>query len=204
MEPTRDEILRRTRFALRTAEFGLEEMQSEDPQRAAAGIHNVLVWGRAVTNVLQQLRGRADGFEEWYTSWREEMEADRLLKFLYKARSQILKEGGVPTTVTVHIRRFRVPEDVPPVPPGAKSFFMGDETGGSGWIIDAGGVQEKVYTELPTSQVKTWLGFVDVPDTHLGNPIEDQSLEGVARLYVEYLQRLVADAERAFGESAAL
>ena len=35
-------------------------------------MHNVVVYGRAVTNVLQNLRNRAQGFDDWYEPWQTE------------------------------------------------------------------------------------------------------------------------------------
>jgi len=194
------EILRDAEATLRIAELGLEDMSAPDPDRRAAGTHNVIVWGRAVTNVLQNLRGKVDDFDGWYSPWQQEMREDELLRFFYEARTKALKKGAVPTSFTVHIKRFRVPQDLPSdPPPGAKGFFVGDQTGGSGWVTERGGVEEKVYVQLPPSQVTTWLSFVDAPNTHLGASLESQTLEHLCGLYVAYLRRLVEDAKARFG-----
>jgi hypothetical protein len=90
------EILGRTRETLRSAQVAAEDLSHADATRRLPALRNVIVWGRAVTNVLQNLRGKAEGFDEWYEPWREEMATDPLLRFLYQQRSEILKRGTDP------------------------------------------------------------------------------------------------------------
>jgi hypothetical protein len=54
---------------------------------------NVVVAGRAVTNVLQKLRNRVQGFDDWYKPWQQEMIQDPLLKYLYKLRTYCNTKG---------------------------------------------------------------------------------------------------------------
>lgn len=65
-----------------------------------------MVFGRAVTNVIQTLRNSVEGFDEWYIPHGEAMSRDPLMRFFYKLRSQILKEGqaglGAKVTLGVH------------------------------------------------------------------------------------------------------
>jgi len=130
---TSAEILRAARQTLATAEKGLADVSSGDPNRRVAGLHNVVVFGRAVTNVLQKLRSTEPGFDAWYGPHRAQMEGDPLLKYLYRLRSEILKEGILPLSTSMHIHRLRFPDDIArlgPPPPNAKSFFIGDNLGG--------------------------------------------------------------------------
>jgi hypothetical protein len=41
--------------------------------------------------------------------------------------------------------------------------------------------------------------FSDLPKTYLGKPIIDDSIQGITRLYLDYLQKLVKDAKDTFG-----
>jgi hypothetical protein len=67
------------------------------PERTPGVTHikHIAVYGRATTNVLQNLRGVVAGFDEWYAPIREWMEGDPLMKYFYKLRTRILKEGEV-------------------------------------------------------------------------------------------------------------
>ncbi len=52
-------------------------------------------FGRAVTNVLQNIRTYdRDRFDRWYEPIQKQMASDPLLKHFYKIRSEILKEGS--------------------------------------------------------------------------------------------------------------
>jgi hypothetical protein len=129
-----EEVLKQAEDTLYTAKLGLAHVLQKDAKARIAGLRNVIVFGRAVTNVLQRLRHLLPDFDAWYQPYVDQMEADPLMKFLYRLRSEILKEGslhvhssvrlsGDPTAI---LRQFRAP-------PRAKSFFVGDRIGGSGW-----------------------------------------------------------------------
>jgi len=87
-------------------------------------------------------------------------------------------------------------------PPGARSFFMGDQLGGSGWEVELpDGSTENYYVVLPDDlKVKINLHFADPPTMHSGQPLADTSIEALAKHYVEYLRRLVHEAKEAFGD----
>lgn len=191
-------VLQRARETLATANLGLEDLGSLDPGRRGAGIRNVLVWGRAVTNVLQNLRSEAEDFDAWYSPWKTEMGDDPLLRFVYKLRSIVLKQGTLATSNHTYISSFSTSE-IPPAPQGATAFFMGDQTGGNGWTVVRGGVTEKIYVSLPPEKVRSWLELADTPDTHLGEPLTDRSVQAIGSRYLEYLERLLVDAEKHFG-----
>ncbi len=198
------QVLARTRATLRRAQIAFEELRrAQDGEHRVAAMCNFVVYGRAVTNVLQNLRSVARGFDAWYAPWRTEMERDPLLKYLYKLRSDVLKEGKEGTAHSLYISSLRIPEDVPPAPPNARGFFIGDHYGGIGWEVQLeDGTVEKVYVALPQHKARSWSSFVGIPREHLGSPVRDDSLKNVCHLYVRYLQRLVQAAKREFGPRA--
>jgi len=51
------DVLRTARQTLATAQRGLSGLTGTDPTRRVTGIYNVAVFGRAVTLVLQKIRG---------------------------------------------------------------------------------------------------------------------------------------------------
>ena len=164
-----------------------------------SGVRNVVVFGRAVTNVLQNLRSTEPTFDEWYSHQVEKMRNDPLAKFMYNLRTRILKEGELRTSVSLNItgypeaamRRF-------PKPPDAKSFFIGDSIGGSGWIVQLpNGDEEKYYVNLPPDipglHLDVHLHFIDAPIEFKDIPVLE-----LCKRYLQMLQDLVADAERGF------
>ena len=58
------EILSKVRDMLDTAKFGLADLVGDDPGRSLAGLMNVATFGRAVTNVLQNLRSVTPDFDK--------------------------------------------------------------------------------------------------------------------------------------------
>lgn len=198
-------ILARTRRTLRDAELALDELRTtHHPERRSAAFRNVVIHGRAVTNVLQGLRSKVKDFDAWYGSWRREMEQDPLLKYLYRLRTSILKRGEDLTGSRLHIEHLDT-SDLPPAPDGAESFFVGDTLGGVGWRVRReDGSVHKVYYELPESVGRSWLVLGGCPDIHLGDRIKEQSAEHVSGLYVAYLRRLVDEAGAHFAAAMAL
>ena len=188
-------------------EKGLADLSSGDPNRRVAGLHNLVVFGRAVTNVLQNLRSTEPDFDAWYAPHRAEMEGDPLLKYLYTLRSEILKEGILPLAVSTHIRQLRFPEDLArlgPPPPNAKGFFIGDSIGGSGWEVElADGRTEKYYARLPADIGGATVHLPDAPATHMGRPLKGNDVTTIGGAYVAYLRKLVMDAEHRFAQRKA-
>lgn len=200
------EILQAVTDALQMAELGFADLLGDDPPRRIPGLRNLVVWGRSVTNVLQKLRTpEGQRFEEWYAPQREEMEGDELLKYFYRLRSQLLKEGTTPNVWTsVQIRNLNGAELQPLMqnpPPGAEDFFIGDTLGGSGWFVKLpDGTKDKYYVTLPDSlDIDISLHINEPPTTHGGKTLRDTSVEGLATHYIEYLRGLARGAAETFG-----
>ena len=132
----------------------------------------------------------------------DEMESDPLMRYFYDLRSPILKEGVLETSVVAHVKRL-VPSDMARFglpPPFAKSFFIGDELGGTGWKIELpDGTKAKYYVELPSEIGSVALHFPNPPDQHLDKKIDDCSVENLSKLYLDYLNRMLKDAIQKFG-----
>jgi hypothetical protein len=194
-----EEVLKQAEDTLYTAKLGLAHVLQKDAKARIAGLRNVIVFGRAVTNVLQRLRHLLPDFDAWYQPYVDQMEADPLMKFLYRLRSEILKEGslhvhssvrlsGDPTAI---LRQFRAP-------PRAKSFFVGDRIGGSGWEVEVeDGRTERYYVQLPDCipglDVDINIHFTDAPAGLRDFPAAD-----LCQRYIEHLERMVGDARKRF------
>jgi hypothetical protein len=162
---------RATRYdTLRTAEFALEGLErAPDGEHRIAAMRNVVVFGRSVTFVLRNISSAAPSFAQWYAPWQAEMARDPLILYMKDLRNEIEKQGKARTVVSTYIRSFRYPDDVPPPPPNAKEFFIGDQFGGSGWQVQLeDGTLEKMYVTFPEGQIRTRLIFANLPLEHLG------------------------------------
>lgn len=190
------EIIQRAREVYRTASRGLQDARV-DPARRVAGIHNAVVFGRAVTNVLENLRSKDPRFDDWYAPISAELSADPLMKYFYKLRSQILKQGSSGTGSYTHIRQLNLSQDIKkfgPPPPNACGFFIGDSFGGSGWEVEvAPGIIEKFYVGLPTEIGVAGVYFQDAPGADKSAPPDLDAVE----LCGKYLERMGAVLESA-------
>lgn len=200
---TTNEVLRRARDTLNTARLGLKDVLGA-PDRRLGGLRNLVVFGRAVTNVLQNLRATETRFDQWYSPYVAQMTADPLLRYLYELRTQILKEGALRTSSSMYISEFEFPRDMQrlgPPPAGARAFFMGDKSGGSGWeIAIADGSVEKFYVDIPGDIATVTVTLPAAPSMHLGHFLLNRNIETIAQAYFDYLSEMVASAEREFGE----
>lgn len=203
-EKTVASVLADAAETLKTAEFGLSDFVGSDPRRRMSGLRNLVVFGRAVTNVLQNLRSvvGVKVFDEWYEPIQEDMRQDEVLRFFYVMRSEILKEGTLRPGTSVHLNLNT--NGLAPLlsnpPRGAKGFFIGDNLNGSGWEVELpDGSTEKYYVELPASvQVTTNFHFPDAPVSRKGEIISDDSAEGLAQLYIDSLRSLLEKAKAKF------
>jgi len=195
-------IVKDVQETLKTAENGLEDLVNGPRNRKLSGLRNLVVFGRAVTNVLQGLRSTEPEFDTWYEKYVKEMDSDPLLKYFYDLRSLILKKGILKLTKKAHVKKLFFPYDMSrfgPPPPFAKSFFIGDELGGTGWEVEfPDGSKMKYYVKLPSDIGSVTLHFPNAPTHHLGKEISDYSIGKLSLIYIEYLRKMVRDAKSKF------
>ena len=193
---------------LNTMKMGIDQYEnsSHDQSQKDAGLRDAVVFGRAVTNSLQKLRGTEVGREEfdaWYTPWQKKLKEDPGFKFLYKLRSQILKEGILKTSSGIqinHLNTSNVYELMKKAPFNVKSTFIGDAYGRSGFeVILPDGSIEKYYIELPDCiDVETSLEINKVPHYkgYYNNKITNTTT--LLDYYYKFLYTMVADAKLKF------
>ena len=200
MTRTTEIILKEAEDTLYTAQLGLDLVNGKDPKPRIAGLRNLVVFGRAVTNVLQNLRSTVGKpFDEWYQPKVEEMSNDQVLKYFYKLRSQILKQGSVNTSVSMSLsgnpmalmHKYQAP-------PGAKGFFMGDNLGGCGWEVEVDDdVIEKYYVDVPDNieglKMNINIHLLDAPEK-----LKEHNIQELSEHYLAYLGKLVTEAKSIF------
>ena len=176
----------------------LIDLKEPGNSRRLSAFWNIVTYGRMVTFHMQKLLGGVKGFEEWYSAKQREMAGDELLEFFKKLRNRIEKEKLVRPSNVTYISHLEFPKDlnrIGPSPPGAKGFFIGDEFGGSGWFVEEpNGKRFKIYVNLPSDIGSTWMTLENIPHKHKGMEIDDNSLESVCTLYIDYLSNMVEEA----------
>ncbi len=194
------DAIAKTREVLRAARLGLADLRGDDPARRMTGLYNVVVFGRSVTLVLQNLRTiDTERFNAWYGPREESMRADPLLRYFIELRNEILKQGPPAVVKTVNIARFNDSEAARlPRPPGATRFFIGGD--GTGWWVPMpdGSEQRYYITPPPHWGISTWFHLPNPPMQHLGKALADTSAQNLCDLYIRFLTRLVTAAERHF------
>jgi hypothetical protein len=198
---TPEEVIQRAEENLHTARLGLDDLKEGSGPRKSSGLKNVVIWGRSITNVLQKLRGFPNlAFDEWYARYEDEMANDELMKFFYRLRSDILKEGEpVSLQRGYYIKDLNLEdfEQYAPKPRGATGIFI--DALGAGWTIgDVDGDHVKYYVPLPDDVASPIGGFDKPPHTHLGHSVEGMPQEQLAQLYFDYLSRMLKDARKRF------
>jgi hypothetical protein len=194
MRRSRSDVLQSARETLRTAELGLRDLRSGVADRRLAGRRNAIVFGRAVTNVLENLRGRHAEFDSWYKAQSEALATDVDMKFVYKLRSEILKKGMLPVVSMLDVRELDTALDPKvfgsPPPEATHVFVVGD---GVGWLVALpDGTEEKYYARLPPEVGTVETLFVAADSTTRDAP------ELVER-YLTRMRQLLDEAERLFG-----
>ncbi len=182
--------------------LALKEMKAKDPERQFSAHHNVIVWGRSITFALQKLKTNISDFDNWYKPYVLEMSSDPLLKFFKNSRNELEKEAKSPISNKVHIKNFNTKRDIHRLnKPDAETdgFFMGDQLGGSGWIIKLpDGSREKYYIDIPSEIGTSSLVFVNSPAEHLGKDIRNKSTFELSEMYITYLESIVEDCKKKY------
>jgi cyclopropane fatty-acyl-phospholipid synthase-like methyltransferase len=88
---------------LKTAKLGYDVLTKQSPELRLCGLRNLVVFGRAVTFVLQNLRNTEPEFDEWYSEFAQEMKSDPLLTYFKELRNILEKEGDLKLSTRVHL-----------------------------------------------------------------------------------------------------
>lgn len=202
------QMLQQIEMTLNTMKMGIDLYKDSQNDRSQkdAGLRNAVVFGRAVTNSLQKLRGTELGksdFDNWYRPWQTKLKEDEGFRFLYKLRSQILKEGILETSSKVHINHLDTSDLydlMKKTPLNVKSMFIGDANGRSGFeVVLPDGSIENYYIKLPNYiDVETSLEINKVPHYkgYYNNNITNTTT--LLDYYYKFLYTMVADAKLKF------
>lgn len=152
-----DEILSEAEARLQVAKCGLS-MISRGEGEGKIGLRNVAVFGRMVTFATNNLKSVVEGFADWDALAKQRHFDNETCRYMNQLRTVIEKQARTPTAVAMEIsfstddlKRFERP-------PGARGFFIGDQNGGTGWLIaDQEGNETPYYVALPPEFGRVWL-----------------------------------------------
>jgi hypothetical protein len=194
-------IIQKAEDTYQTARFGYDDLASANRNRRFSGLRNLIVFGRSVTFVLQNLKSPVgeSKFSAWYEPLQEEMKSDVLMKYFVTLRNEILKQGKLPVSISVtanfsssDISKLGTP------PPGAKGFFIGDQTGGSGWVVElSDGAEERYYVNIPESMAKIQQHFSELPVPD-DDELKKKTIEDLCKYYLDKLEALIDGAKKEF------
>ena len=89
------QVVTRSSTMLRMVAQGLRDMRDADHDRLLFGFLGIVVFGRSMTLVMQNLRthDRA-AFDVWYAPWQQEMQADPLMKYFNDLRTKVVHQDA--------------------------------------------------------------------------------------------------------------
>lgn len=198
-----EQIIQKAEDTYQTAKFGYEDLVRPDRKRRFSGLRNLVVFGRSVTFVLQNLKTPLgeDSFNKWYLPNQERMKNDILMKYFVKLRNEILKEGKLPLSVSVEAKQLNLSDlqsRLGTPPPGAVGYFIGDKTGGSGWEIELpDGSKIPYYVGAPEDMVKVTQHFSELPVPD-DDELKKEPIEHLCQRYLLELEKLIDSAREEF------
>lgn len=192
----------RAEQVLQTAYFGLKILKKGDPSERSTGLRNVLVFGRSVTFVVQNLRSIVgeQRFNKWYEPHQSAMRSDPLMKYFVEARNNLEKQGRLDVSVSCILYDISESEIAKLERPPFKtdSFFVGDHNGGSGWDMDIGGGETiPYYISIPKSLAEVKQVFCAMPD-NVPVELRDLSVDELCEIYLERLTNLMSEVRKEF------
>jgi len=192
------EVLSDAGEILQLVELALVEITDFPGRERLAGILNLPVWGRVLTQTLQNLRPLVGSqkFNGWWSPWQAQLKADPDFVYLWDLRNQIEKEGMLGSLR--HVTDLWHPSQMQgPSPPNTVGIFI-DHGWGAGWRVrKPDGTIELFYAQLPES-LGSHLFFTE-PTTSQRRPPPKKSIDVIARRYVELLRRIHASALETVG-----
>lgn len=160
--------------------------------RRPSGLHNFVTHGRGVTFVIQNLRGKANGFDDWYSVIEKRLRADPVCVWFKDLRNQMEKQGRAETASAFMGASFSPDDLMRSAPPGTVGIGIGDSWGRSQYNVQlADGSVTEVYFTVPD-----WVGSVT---TYVKGAPDGRPIEELGAHYLAVLEDILDDAESSFG-----
>ena len=178
---------------------GLKQFEDGEGENRIRGLMNAVSAGRNVTWVLQKNLSDVEGFDEWYANCQRVLKEDEVCSQMIEIRNGIVKEGdeGVTNYGMASVTGSELMERMPP---WADELFIGDQYGGSGYVVKGpDGERSKIYRDFPDLDVETGLYFDRLNDIGVREFDSISDAGDDLRYYVRLMLEIVKDAERQFG-----
>jgi hypothetical protein len=195
-------IFERIEETIEMAEHGLAGWCGDDNDLRIPGLKNFLVYARAITNVVQNLRNKVEGFDAWYCDVEARMRSDDRMRYLYKLRTEILKAGATPVAFSIeprppwrNVRMDSRDLETPPFP-GAQWLLKAD---GASWEgISETGEPFKVWSKVPHQWGLYWQTFGDLPGLPVPEKLRRVSITETCEAHLQALCAIVDEAIERF------
>lgn len=108
MDPS--QIVTRAGTMLEMVEQGLNDMRETERNRVLFGFLGLVVFGRSMTFVMQNLRRYdKEEFDSWYIPWQLEMEGDPLMCYFKKLRTMVIHQDSPAIAILLYSFRGTAP-----------------------------------------------------------------------------------------------
>ena len=179
---TPDEILAQVVSIVRSARDAIKEIEGQsDPDRTLARIREAVTDIRRVTFVLQTLRHRVAGFDDWYSPIQVILRSDPLMRYFVELRNEIEKRG-LPGAIA-ELYYVDTDETIGDVACYEDSFGLAV----SGAVRPGSSVTPG---ELARPCGIRNLRLPDPPELHSGVKLTDLRIAPLATLAIDYLEEL--------------
>jgi len=186
--------LRQSEAALRAARDSIHQVECcSRPGYQLRHIQSAAIDLRRSTFLLQKLRGRAPGFEDWYLEIQELLRADPLMKYFHDLRTSIEKEGlPGPLAELYFVDTGEAIADV--------ACFEDEHGLAVSGAVGPAAVVASGEIDRPTALRSFRLP--DPPTLHDGSEIADFRFASLATQAADYLEsRVLLPAKKRFGEA---
>ena len=194
-------IIRNADEVLLTARLGYYDLIGSNPTRWISGLRNLIIFAQAFIVVLKSLETLADKalFTIWYEEQQSVMKSDAVMSYFTKLRDEMLKKEDIPV-FTSWSPKFSASEisELGKSPVGAKGFFIGDKSTGSGWIIGLPNDHEgRYYVRFPENIAQIEQLFSALPIPKHG-ALKFKSIESLCSDYLDSLEKMLDSARQTF------
>jgi hypothetical protein len=193
--------IRNAEEILHIARLGYYDLISSNQARHSSGLRNLIVFSHALLIALQNLEELTNKalFTIWYEEQQSAIKSDAVMSHFTKFRDEVLKKEDIPI-FTSWSPKFSASEiaELGKPPAGAKGFFIGDKSTGSGWIIELPDDHEgRYYVDLPekVAQLEQLLSAVPTPGN---STLQSKSIESLCSDYLDSLEKVLGSARKIF------
>lgn len=162
-------------------------------ERQQSGIYNLVSAARSAHFALLRLKGKVEGFDEWWSEVTTQMAADPVFVWFKTLRNKMEKQGemgGGSAYLQASFSPHELLALVPPLTDGAyvEALQVGDPQGRSSAVIAMpDGTREILYLKLPDHIAVSRYVMEDAPD--------HRDFGDLAHHYLSVLDQIVSEAE---------